>query len=546
MSVDRALEFGLATATTGRSAVLAPNGMVASAHPLASAAGLRVLQDGGNAVDAALAAAMVTWVTMPMMCGPGGDAFLVIYCARTGRLTAINGSGGVGRRATPDFFRARGHGRLPQDGYLSAAIPGAVDAMEQAMLRFGTRGWADLLQPAIRYAEGHPVTEKVAGWFAKFAGKLARFPSTAAIYLRNGRPPREGEILVQADLAATLRALARGGAREFYQGALAEAITRYTATEGLFDAGELAAHASEVYTPIKTTYRGYEIHQTAPPSQGMILLEEMNILEGFDLAGLGNTAAAHHLMIEAKKLAFADRNRWAGDPRLVEFPLQELIGKEHAARQRARIDPARAMAGAPAGDPLGDTTYLCAVDRDGNAVSLIHSISNAFGAGVVVPGTGILLNNRAGRGFQLRDGHPNQIAPGKRTMHTLNCYIVTKDGYPYLVGGTSGGDGQPQWNMQALVHVIDFGLNVQQAAEAPRWSHTPGTDPDLEDTPPVVSMESRFSPAVIEGLRAMGHPVQVVGPWQTGGSVQLIQVDRERGVLAGGSDPRVDGAAMGY
>ncbi|BDG61647.1 gamma-glutamyltransferase [Caldinitratiruptor microaerophilus] len=535
-------------AVTGRSPVLAQGGMVASSHPLATLAGVEVLAAGGNAADAAVAAAAVTWVTLPMMCGPGGDAFILVYEARSGKLTGIGGSGIVGAMATREYFVERGYRTMPLDGAPAVSVPGAVDALEQLSRRFGTKGWDELFAAAIRYAEeGFPVSAKLAEWFREGAPRIAGDPESARIYLREGRPPQHGEILVQPDLGRTLRILARGGAERFYRGDLGEAIARFMAERGgLFTADDLAAHRSDVYTPISTTYRGYEIHQTAPPSQGLIHLEAMNIVEGFDLGALGpDSDLAQHLMVEAKRLAFADRLRYAGDPRLVPFPLREILSKEHAARQRSRIDPDRALAGDLAGHAEGDTTYLCAVDRDGNAVSLIHSLSMLFGAGVTVPGTGILLNNRAGRGFTLEEGHPNCIAPGKRTMHTLNCYIVTRGGRPVIVGGTPGGDGQPQWNMQVLVNLIDFGMDPQEAVEAPRWTHTPGTDPATLGDPVTLAMESRFPASVVEGLRRRGHPVQVIGPYAAGGSAQVIRIDHERGVLWGGSDPRADGCALG-
>lgn len=531
---------------TGRSVALAENGMVATAHSLATQAGLRVLREGGNAVDAAIAAGAATWVTMPMMCGPGGDAFFIVYEAKTGKLTAINGSGKVGERASLEFMHSRGfHERMPVDGPLSAAIPGAVAAYETAMTRFGTRGWEDLLQDAIRYAQSHPVTEKMAHYFAEARNKLAKFPTTAAIYLHEGRPPAEGSLLRQPEYAASLRRLAQGGAAEFYRGELGARIGAHQERHGLWNAEELAAHESELYTPLSVPYRGYEVHQLKPPSQGMIHLEEMAILNQFDLAGL-SAADAQHVMIEAKKIAFADRNRYGGDPGFVRVPLEGLLSEAYARRRAAEIRMDRTLPVEASGDPDAHTTYLCVVDRDGNAVSLIHSLSNVFGTGEIVEGTGLFLNNRAGRGFRLEAGHPNCIAPGKRTMHTLNCYMVTKDGKPYLVGGTPGGDGQPQWNMQTLAYMLDYGLNVQQAAEAPRWTHEPSTDPVRLGADPFVAMESRFAPQVIESLKAKGHPVRVIGPWASGGCVQLIHVDRERGVLAGGSDPRGDGFATGF
>lgn len=529
----------------GRPVTLAERGMVAAAHPLAATAGIRALQAGGNAVDAALAAGAVTWATLPMMCGPGGDAFMIICEAKTGRLTAINGSGRVGARADPDYIRARGHsGRLPNVGPLSAAIPGAVDAYEAAMTRFGTRGWSDLLQDAIRYAEAHPVTERVAGYFAAARPRLDQFPSTVRAYLPHGRLPQAGDLLRQPEYAETLRRLARGGAHQFYQGALGASIGRHQDRYGLWNAEELAAHRSEVGAPITVDYRGVQVHQLRPPSQGLIHLQEMAILNQFDLAHLP-LADAHHVMIEAKKIAYADRNRYAGDPDLVDVPLEELLSAGYARRRAADIRMDSTLPLDCWGEPRSHTTYLCAVDRDGNAVSLIQSLGYNFGTGEVIEGTGLFLNNRAGFGFRLEEGHPNCLAPRKRTMHTLNCYMVTRNGRPYLVGGTPGGDGQAQWNMQILANFLDYGMDVQQAIEAPRWTHEPSTDPIRLDVQPRVTLEAGFAAEVIDALRAKGHPVHMAGRWSTGGAVQLIHIDQERGVLHGGSDPRQDGMAAG-
>lgn len=532
-------------AVTGRSVVMGENGMVATAHPLASATGLRVLMEGGNAIDAALAAGAATWVTMPMMCGPGGDAFMIIYHAKTGRVTAIGGSGIVGAHATPEFFAARGHtDQMPLSGLLAASVPGAIDAYQEAMLRFGSRSWDYLLRDAISYAEGHPLTAKAASYFAQSKGKLAQFDSTAQVYLRGGQPPRAGQILRQPDYANSLRHIARGGADEFYAGQLGARIAAATEAEGLFNADDLAAQRSEVYDPLKVAYRGYEILSQAPPSQGMVHLESQAIAAQFDLAAL-SAADVQHVLIEANKIATADRNRWAGDPSLVDFPLAGLLSTEYAGRRAGDIHLDRCLPLHVGGNPDGETTYLSVVDREGNAVSLIHSLSAAFGCGQVIEGTGLFLNNRAGRGFSLRKDHPNRIAPGKRTMNTLNCYMVMKEGTPWLVGGTPGGDGQPQWNLQVLVGMLDYGLDVQEACEAPRWTRRPATDPAGLEAPPSLALESRFRPDIIADLLAKGHPVAVTGPWDNSGAMQLIFIDRETGVLQGGSDPRADGAAFG-
>jgi gamma-glutamyltranspeptidase/glutathione hydrolase len=304
-----------------------------------------------------------------------------------------------------------------------------------------------------------------------------------------------------------------------------------------------------VYAPISTEYRGATVYQTAPPSQGFLVLEQLNILEGYDLAKLAPYSPERmHLLMEAKKLAFADRNRYCGDPAFVKWPLKELISKAHAARRRAEIDPrqARWPDGALVAEHSGDTSYFAVADGDGNAISFIHSLSNAFGSCVVAGETGITLNNRAGRGFSIDPEHPNCIGPGRRTMHTLNAYMIHRGGEPWLVGGTPGGDQQAQWNVQTISNVIDHGMPLQQAAEAPRFHSFPGTDPGNLGRAPVVKIDERVPIATREALAKMGHTVETLSAWGGGGAIQLIQLDREHGVLRGASDPRPGGVALGF
>jgi gamma-glutamyltranspeptidase/glutathione hydrolase len=311
---------------------------------------------------------------------------------------------------------------------------------------------------------------------------------------------------------------------------------------------ELADHRSTVYDPIRTDYRGHTVYETSPPSQGLIVLEELNLVEGFDLAGMGfGTPECIHHLVEAKKLAFADRNRYAGDPAFVEAPLARLLSKEYAGQRRQAIDPERARPEPESWDTHrdGDTTSFVVVDKDRNAASFIISLSSGFGSGLVAEGTGILLNNRAGlpQGFTFEEGHPNCLAPGKRTMHTLNTWQITRDGSLFAVGNTPGGDNQPQWNLQTIVNLIDFGMDPQTATEAPRWSSFPGTNPHNNTQPFVLTLEERFPDATVVGLEGKGHTVQRGGG---GGAVQLIGIDRDSGVLLGGSDPRAGGMALGY
>lgn len=536
----------------GRAVVIARNSIVASGHPLASAAGLQVLMGGGNAVDAAVAMAGVMGVVQPMMSGLGGDAFILVWVAKERKVYALNGSGIAPYAASREWFTSQGHTRMPLRGMQSVAVPGAVDAMATMLQQWGSRrfAFADLLQPAIRYADGgFPVAPKVAFWIAASADVVARYPSSAKIFLPEGRPPRAGEVLVMKDLAESLRAVAEGGPELFYRGRLARRLIAYCREHGgLFSEREFAEHRTEIYEPLATTYRGLTVCTTAPPSQGAILLEMLNILEGFSSTHLRwGTPEAVHVMVEAKKLAFADRLGYLGDPRFVENPMDVLLSKEYASRRRDSIDPGHARHEVGAGalpEAVGDTTYFCVADGEGNVVSYITSLSTSFGCGEVADGTGILLNNRAGRGFTLEEGHPNCIAPGKRTMHTLMPFLALREGAPYLVWGTPGGDGQPQWSAQIFVNVIDGGLNVQQAIEAPRWMSFPGTDPSNLSAPFELRLEVGYPESTAARLTVMGHVTREMGEMESGGAGQAILI--ENGVFYGGSDPRVDGCAIGY
>ncbi len=538
-------------ARQGRAEVVARNGMIACGHPLASAAGLRVLMAGGNVVDAAIATAGVLGVVQPMMSGLGGDTFLLLWRGAERRVYALNGSGIAPYAASREWFVGHGYQSMPLRGMLAPSVPGAVDAMVTALQRWGSNRFqlAELLRPAIDYAEqGFPVAPKVAHWCAAAAPVLAQYPSTAKIYLAQGRPPRTGEVLRNPDLAESLRAVAAEGPETFYRGQLARQIVRYCRDHGgLFTEREFAEHRSEVNDPIHTTYRGLAVYTTAPPSQGLIFLELLNILEGYPPDQLRwGTPDAVHLMVEAKKLAYADRLGYLGDPRFIDNPLAVMLLKEHAARRRQAIDPKRAQGQVPAGglpEAVGDTTSFCVADAEGNLLSYITSLSASFGCGEVVEGTGILLNNRAGRGFTLQEGHPNCIAPGKRTMHTLMPLLALRDGKPVLALGTPGGDGQPQWNLQVFSHIVDGALPVQRAIEAPRWMSFPGTDPATVAAPFELRLEDGFPDATVAALAKLGHAIREMGEMESGGGAQVIGV--HDGVFTGGSDPRVDGCAIG-
>lgn len=537
--------------------VFADGGMVAAAHPLITQAGVATLEHGGNAVDAAVAAGLVAAVVMPEMCGLGGDLFAIVHAPNqngAAETMAVHGSGIAPRAASIDLMRASGDAcgtRMPYQGPLSVGVPGMVDAYFALLDRYGARPFAELVERAIWYAsDGYPLTRAGARAIAENQELFERYPSSAAVFLPDGAPPAVGTVLRQSDLARTLRQLAADGRDAFYQGGIARKIDRFMAENGgAISVDDLAGHETIFADPLQTTYRGYTVYETALPTQGIILLGELNIAEHADLAAVSPySAAGVHLLAEAKKLAYADRLGYCGDPAFVETPLDRLLSKEWAARRFARIDPQRAADDVPPGaHHEGDTTYLCAVDRDGMMVSLIQSVSSAFGSGVVAEGTGIVLNNRVGRGFTLQDGHPNVYAPAKKTMHTLNCYLIADaDGTPVLVGGTPGGDGQPQWNLQVIAGLIDAGLDVQAAIEAPRWTSWPGTDPSTIDNPFELRVEDRLGDEVIAGLEERGHRVRRLGPWNGGGSAQAIARDPNSLVLAAGTDSRVEGAAAGF
>jgi gamma-glutamyltranspeptidase/glutathione hydrolase len=525
--------------------------MICSNSPLAASAGLNVLQEGGNAFDAALAIAAVETVTIVPACGLGGDAFVLLYDARTGKITGVNSSGVAASGATAASYRSQGFHTMPLDGPHAVSVPGEVAAWETIHRRFCTKPFAQLLDRAIGYAEeGFPLPPGIGRSFASNAAKLAQFPATAAVLLPAGTPPKAGDLLVNTDLARSLRLVAQGGADAFYRGPLArQMVEGLQAGGGPFATADFAGHQAEVYEPIATTYQGYTVYQTRPPSQGFLLLEMLNLMEGFDLTPLGqNSAEAIHLMVEAKKLAYADRTRVAGDPHFVDWPLDDLISKAYANDRRGEINPHHVnpeLIARQAVEVDGDTTYFCVADGAGNSVSWIHSLSNAFGSGYMAAGTGVLFNNRAGRGFSLQPGHPNEIAPGKRTMHTLNCYLATQDGQPVIIGGTPGGDFQPQCNLQILLNLIDFGMDPQAAVEAPRWWSFPGTDPATIERDMELRVEADMPDTTVQGLEALGHRVAKRRAGVYDGKVQLIIRDPQRGVLMGASDARGDGLAIG-
>jgi gamma-glutamyltranspeptidase/glutathione hydrolase len=525
-------------AKLGRSPVLATRGMVATSQPLAAAAGLRVLQEGGNAVDAAIAAAAVLNVVEPMMAGIGGDLFALVYDAKTRKLHGLNATGRAGSLAVAQKLRGRGLERVPYDDILAVTVPGALDGWEMLRSRFGSRPLGDLLAPAIFYAEsGFPVSEIIAFDWKLSVPKLARHPDSASTYLVEGRAPRHGEIFKSPDLARTFRLISEKGPDVFYRGELARRIADFVEKDGgLLTYEDLASHHGDWVEPISTTYRGATVYQIPPNSQGFVALEMLNILEGFELANLGHNSAEYlHLLIEAKKLAFADRDRYLADPEKASVPLERLISKEYAAERRRLIDRDHAAREVPPGlIDATETVYLTVVDEQRNVVSLIYSVFDDFGSGRVVPGTGIALQNR-GAGFSLEAGHPNEMAPGKRALHTNMPGMVFRDGKPWLSYGVMGGDMQPPGHAQVLLNRIDFGMNVQKAGEAARFRHFGEGG---------VAFESGVDIDVLQALITKGHrPMTRSAVY---GGYQAIEIDWENGILIGGSDPRKDGCALGY
>ena len=529
--------------------VMSTNGMVASAHPLVSSAGLRVLADGGNAVDEAVGAALAASVCLPDMCGLGGDLFAIVHDPRRSQPLSYLGSGISPRGLTYEMAAkaSPGGNLMPEQGPLSIGVPGMVRGYRDLLKNHGTKAYEELVQPALGYAErGHPMGRGEADHLGPAADLLERLEATKAVFLPEGRPILAGELFIQRGLARTFRRMIEAGLDDFYEGELARTIAEAVqACGGVLSTDDLADHETTITKPISVEYRGYRINQTDLPSQGMIHLEALRIADhAIPEDQPFWSERTIHCQIEAIKLAFADRLGYAQDPKTGDTPLDGLFSDEWAKCRASAIGECAATTVSPGQFRDGDTTYLCVVDGNGMMVSLIQSVSNAFGSGVVAGDTGIVMNNRVGRGFTLDPSHPNVYAPGKRTMHTLNCFsIETLDGTPVLVGGTPGGDGQPQWNLAMVTGMIDGKLDVQQAAEMPRWTVWPGTDPTGTGNPFLLKLEDSFGPELRDALAARGHDVRPVTGWH--GAAQIIARDPETGVIVGGSDPRVEGQAVG-
>lgn len=545
---------------TGRPPILASRGMVSSPHYLASASGLDMLRRGGSAVDAVIAINATLCAVYPHMTGIGGDGFWLIAGPDTHGVQALHAAGAAAKAATRGFYREHGcTDQIPERGALAVlTMPGAVDGWRLAHERHGRLPWADLFADAITYArDGVAITRSLADWLAADVDILKQYSNSARIYLSEGSPQREGARLVQAELANTLEQIAKLGARKgFYEGDIARRICDALATDGSpMRVEDFVAYHAKWVEPISSSYRGHDVVQMPPSTQGMAALQIMNLLDGFDVASWGEgTADYYHHIVEAVKVAFADRDEWLTDPDFVEIPLKTLLSADYATQRRSLINSARALVGDDIHPglrygadfdrrpPDGDTVYLCATDADGLVVSNIQSIYHDFGSAVVAGDTGVLMGNR-GCFFSLDDRHPNRLEPGKTTFHTIIPAMLLKDGTPVLAYGTMGGEGQPQTQTALLTRLLDFGFDVQQAIEAPRWlmGRTWGTATSS------LVLESRISDETIRELVLRGHPVTIAPRWEgTVGHAQAIRIDHVSGFFEGGADPRGDGAAMGF
>jgi gamma-glutamyltranspeptidase/glutathione hydrolase len=518
------------------------NGMVAASQPLATLAGYKILQKGGNAVDAAVAMVSTLSVVEPHSVGLGGDAFALIYLAKEKKLIGMNGSGRAPYRSNLKWFREKGLKEIPERGILPVTVPGALHGWASAAERYGTLSLGELFDDAIYYAEnGFPVTEVIAGEWKEAEKTLLSYESSSKTYLTDGKAPRPGQIFINQYLARTYKKIIKDGIKAFYEGEISDAIVNYSdRNSGLLSHQDFKDHSTTWVEPISTDYRGYTICELPPNGQGLVALEMLNILNGYDIGSLEHNGAEYlHLLIEAKKLAFSDRDRFITDPDFEKIPTDKLLSKDYAKDLRKKIQEKKAkpppLPSLSAGN--GDTVYVTAVDKEKNAVSFISSIYLAFGSGMVVDGTGIVLQNR-GKSYSLDPKHFNRLEPHKRPMHTIIPGMVFKEGEFLMSFGVMGGDMQPQGHVQFLVNLIDFKKNLQEAVDAPRVRHLQGLEVYLEDG---------IHEEVAESLQGKGHQVIQGNPTinQVGGG-QAIYLDHTQGVLLGASDRRKDGFALGY
>ncbi len=529
-----------------RSPIVARNGAVATSQPLAAQAGLRILQEGGNAVDAAVATAAVLNVVEPGSTGIGGDMFALIWMADSKKVTAINGSGRSAAAANSKHVLNKGYDSMPTDGpdvSLAVSVPGTVHGWQLCLDTYGRMTMREILQPAIKYAEdGYAVSEVIAHGWALSEEKLKQRPSGDEMLLK-GRAPRHGEIIRLPTLARSFRTIAEGGADAFYQGEIAKKIASYVQSEGgWITEKDLSSHHSDFDEPIKTDYRGVTVWECPPNGQGIAALMALNIAEGFDLPGMGpQSADRYHYLIESMRLGYADALRFVADPRVTDMPIDAMLSKEYATRRRNQIGKTaieKVSYGMPG--PNSDTVYLTVVDGQGNACSFINSLYQGFGSGLIVPETGIALQNRRAL-FSLDPSHPNYLEGGKRPYQTIIPAMASRDDELWLSFGVMSGFQQPQGHLQVISNVVDFGMNPQTALDALRFSV------DVQNTG-AVRVEDDLDPKIVAELRRRGHKVSVIEGYNRAlfGGGQVISRDPETGVLMAGSEPRKDGSAVGW
>jgi gamma-glutamyltranspeptidase/glutathione hydrolase len=516
--------------------------MVAASQPLATLSGYKILTEGGNAIDSAVAMVSTLSVVEPYNVGLGGDAFALIYLAKEKRLIGMNASGRAAYQASIEKYRERGLNEIPERGIMAVTVPGALHGWHEAIDRHGRLELSDVFEAAIHYGEnGFPVTEVIAGEWKEAESLLRSSEASSKAYLINGRAPSPGQVFFNEDLAKTYRSIAREGIGVFYEGHICDAIIETSNRhQGLLSHQDFKDHTTTWVEPISTDYRGYTIYELPPNSQGLTALEMLNVLEGYEIGSLGpNSPEYLHLLIEAKKAAFEDRDRFIADLSFEKIPVDLLLSKDYAKKIRERIkrDEASLPSSLSAQDNSSETVYVTAVDQDGNAVSFISSLFLGFGSGIVVDGTGIVLQNR-GKSFSLNPEHRNRIEPHKRPMHTIIPGMVFKDGEFLMSFGVMGGDMQPQGHVQFLVNLIDFGMNLQEAMDTPRIRHLKGME---------VYVEDGISDETAAALSQKDHDiVRELSPINQVGGGQAIYFDREQKVLLGASDRRKDGCAIGY
>ncbi|MDI3527930.1 MAG: gamma-glutamyltranspeptidase / glutathione hydrolase [Tenuifilum sp.] len=544
-SQDRMTGLNFAT----RSEVIAQHGMACTSQPLATQVAIDILKKGGTAVDAAIAANAMLGLVEPTGSGIGGDLFAIVWDAKSQKLYGLNASGRSPNSLTLDYFKQKGITHIPAFGPLPVSVPGCVDGWFELHQKFGRLPMNQILEPAITYArEGFPVSELIAYYWQGNARRLKQYEGFADVFMPNGKAPSKGEIFKNPYLANTYELIAQKGRDEFYKGSIARKIDEYMKRNGGFLSYEdLAAHKSEWVEPVSTNYRGYDVWELPPNGQGIATLQILNILENFDVASMGFGSAEYmHLFIEAKKLAFEDRARYYADPDFSDVPYMKLISKDYAEERAKLIDLNRAARRYDAGElQTGNTVYLTVADKDGNMVSLIQSNYRGMGSGMTPTGLGFVLQDR-GELFSLEEGHPNVYEPGKRPFHTIIPGFITKDGKPFVSFGVMGGGMQPQGHAQVIVNLIDFGMNLQEAGDAPRIRHDGSSEPTGEKMTNggQVYLESGYDYQEIRKLLKKGHKIGFsVGGY---GGYQAIMYDAENGVYYGASESRKDGQAAGY